>query len=74
MDSIKFHITFTITQKYAVELLISVPVTNIKKQTKIQIICYPEAHVKCKMETSQKRNAVYKTLPMVRSARFIYFH
>lgn len=32
MDSIKFHITFTITQKYAVELLISVPVTNIKKQ------------------------------------------
>lgn len=32
MDFIKFHVIYTITQKYAGRLLISVPVTNIKKK------------------------------------------
>ena len=36
MDFIKFHVIYTITQKYAGRLLISVPVTNIKKKTNLE--------------------------------------
>ena len=65
--------SYVITQKYAVGLLISALVTK-EKQTQIQISCYPEVLIKCKMKTSQKMNNVYKILPMVWSAWFIYFH
>lgn len=36
MDFIKFHVIYTITQKYAGRLLISVPVTNIKKKNQLR--------------------------------------